>query len=186
MNDIIKLGLILMAIGLISSLALALTFEFTADKIKFQEDNKLKKSLKKALPDADHFEKYNNYYKAFKKEELIGRVMEVHTQGYSSLIKLLVGLDLDNKVIGISVTDQLETPGLGGNIAKDSFLGQFIGKDILSLKLSKHGGAIDGITGATISSQAVIDGIIETKEQCGCDSVTGASNTNNITSYENG
>jgi electron transport complex protein RnfG len=86
-------------------------------------------------------------------------VIKVEATGYSSVISSLVGLDLDNKIIGIEVLSQQETAGLGANIAKESFLKQFIGKTKEELKIKKDGGQIDAITGATISSRAITDGV---------------------------
>ena len=51
-----------------------------------------------------------------------------------------------------------ETSGLGDNAKRDTFRDQFIGATD-TLAVSKDGGTIDALTGATITSRAVTDGV---------------------------
>jgi electron transport complex protein RnfG len=59
----------------------------------------------------------------------------------------------------MSVLSHAETPGLGSKIIEPAFRQQFNGIPLSQLQLSSSGGSIDSITGATISSQAVIDAL---------------------------
>jgi electron transport complex protein RnfG len=59
----------------------------------------------------------------------------------------------------MDVLSHEETPGLGAKIVEDGFQSQFIDIPTESLGLSSAGGSIDAITGATISSQAVVDAL---------------------------
>ena len=59
MKDVIRLGLTLMVIGLIASIALALTNEVTKSQIELQKETQLKHSLVKAVPEAKDFEKWH-------------------------------------------------------------------------------------------------------------------------------
>ena len=77
---------------------------------------------------------------------------------------MLVGIDLKGKIVGINVTSQNETPGLGARVTETKpgedrswFLKQFEGKSASSLSLNN----IDAITAATITSEAVINGVRE-------------------------
>jgi len=174
-KEIIKLGVTLMIITILASLALSLTNKITKEKIEEQKDIQLIMSLAEVLPQADDFKEADEYYDAYLNGEIIGRVLKVNSQGYSSVIKMLVGVNLENKITGIVALDQLETPGLGANIEKRDFLDQFIGKGEEQLKVKQDGGEIDAITGATISSRAVTQGIAEMMAMCPCDGTTGAS-----------
>ncbi len=69
------------------------------------------------------------------------------------------GVDTEYTVTGVKIMTHAETPGLGAKITESFFTDQFNGVAVSDLMLSKDGGAIDTITGATVSSQAVIDGI---------------------------
>ncbi len=79
-----------------------------------------------------------------------------------------------SKILGFTVTDQNETPGLGGRISEDWFQNQFNGETLIndSIVIKKGGtgdsdytnGSVDGITGATRTSdsiQAILDTYID-------------------------
>lgn len=181
MNEMLKLGLTLMVVTLIAALALALTNHYTVYQIEMQKEFAIKKSLNKVIL-ADSFSEEELYYDAYDEEKnMIGRVLKVEAPGYSSIIIALVGINLENKITGIDVVSQQETPGLGANIEKENFLKQFIGKGEEELQLKKDDGSIDAVTGATVSSRAITDGVKKLIEDCACDSVTGASPEGNYT-----
>ena len=94
---------------------------------------------------------------------LIGIVFGVFPKGYSGVIETFVGLDMDTTVMGIRTATPAEglkeTPGLGDKINESGFKCQFIGKKEKEIRLKKDGGTLDAITGATISAQAVVDGV---------------------------
>ncbi|GBR76484.1 electron transport complex protein RnfG [Candidatus Termititenax persephonae] len=91
--------------------------------------------------------------------QLAGYLLPITVRGYSSDIEMLVGLDTEYQIRGLQVLSQAETPGLGTRVADKSFAAQLRGSPAQNLRLRKDGGAVDGITGATITSRAVIDGI---------------------------
>ena len=98
--------------------------------------------------------------------EPVGCVLLASGKGYSSTIEMVVGVDLAGALTGISIVSQQETPGLGAKIteirygeSEPWFQAQFKGKTVTQLSVDKDGGAIDSITGATISSRAVTDGV---------------------------
>jgi electron transport complex protein RnfG len=70
---------------------------------------------------------------------------------------MLVGIDEKGNVSGIEILEQKETPGLGANILTRDFKGQFIGKNEKSALKAKED--IDAVTGATISTNAVCEGV---------------------------
>ena len=85
------------------------------------------------------------------------------TTGFDGDISMMVGIDLQGKVLGISVISHTETAGLGavaaaGTPAGESFRGQFVGASG-SVSVTKDGGTMDAITGATITSRAVCAGV---------------------------
>ena len=76
---------------------------------------------------------------------------------------MMVGVDNDGKVLGISIISHTETAGLGAvaaatTSAGEAFRGQFVGQSG-SVAVSKDGGAMDAITGATITSRAICVGV---------------------------
>jgi len=64
----------------------------------------------------------------------------------------------DGTVSGVSIIKMSETSGLGANASKESFRAQFVGQSG-TLAVSKDGGSIDALTGATITSRAVTSGV---------------------------
>jgi electron transport complex protein RnfG len=98
---------------------------------------------------------------------LLGYAVRVETQGYGGAITLLVGLSPDlSTIMGIEVVEQVETPGLGGNITTDSFKEQFAGLDageavsyVKNVEPDPDRNEIQAISGATITSRAVVSGI---------------------------
>lgn len=177
MNEMLKLGLTLMIVTIVAGAALALTNHFTAEQIEYQKQLVVKESLGKVI-EADSFDEKEEYYDAYDKDKnFIGRVLKIKASGYSSVIEALVGVDSSNNILGVDILSQEETPGLGAKVEEESFLKQFIGKTEKDLKLKKDGGTIDAITGATISSRALTNGIRQKMEQCPCDGETGASPT---------
>jgi len=180
MDETIKLGLILMIVTLVAGVGLALTNYYTASQIEFQKELAIKESLNKVIK-ADSFEEKEEYYEAYVGGRVIGRVLKVVAPGYSSFINALVGINLENKITGIDIVSQGETPGLGANIEKEGFLKQFIKKTKEELKIKKDGGPIDAVTGATISSRAITEGVRKMMEECPCDAVTSASPKANYT-----
>ena len=92
-----------------------------------------------------------------------GYAVEVGPSGFDNTITMMVGIDNEGKVLGISVVSHTETAGLGAvaaakNSAGESFRGQFVGQNG-DLAVTKDGGSIDAITGATITSRAVTEGV---------------------------
>jgi electron transport complex protein RnfG len=70
---------------------------------------------------------------------------------------MLVGVDPELRVKGMKILNQRETPGLGTNVLKPKFIAQFIGKGVKDAFEPKKD--IDAITGATISTRGVCEGV---------------------------
>ena len=99
-----------------------------------------------------------------------GTVLSGSAEGFSkSILKVSFTLDEDEKISSIEVDASSETPGIGSEVGTNqAFLDQFIGKS-LPLKLSaaeagrdtgnEDGSLVDAVSGATISSQAVVDAV---------------------------
>ncbi|MDK2833027.1 MAG: H+/Na+-translocating ferredoxin:NAD+ oxidoreductase subunit [Methanolobus sp.] len=64
-----------------------------------------------------------------------------------------------SNLLGMDVLSHVETPGLGAKITTPAFKNQFRGVPMEQLALSRSGGSIDAITGATVSSQAVVNAL---------------------------
>ena len=92
-----------------------------------------------------------------------GYALEVTPGGFDSTITMMVGVANDGTVTGISVISHTETAGLGAvaaasTSAGESFRGQFVGMGG-SVSVTKDGGEVNAITGATITSRAICTGV---------------------------
>ena len=100
-------------------------------------------------------------YRALSSGRQIGWVIGGGGQGFADRIELLVGVDVGaEKITGLYVLEQKETPGLGNKIVEEGWRQQFVGKAAGRELVVTKGGAsedyeIDAITGATISSESV-------------------------------
>lgn len=81
--------------------------------------------------------------------------------GFSGRINLIVGFYIDGAIKDFVITDHKETPGLGSKINDAKFKKQFNGFNPRKriFKVRQDGGEIDAVTGATISSRAVVGAI---------------------------
>jgi len=89
----------------------------------------------------------------------VGYAFMTNAKGYGGKIGILVGLETNRALRGIRIISHQETPGLGAKIPDTDFLDQFDGLVPDQLVLARDGGAVDAITGATISSRAVAEGV---------------------------
>ena len=89
----------------------------------------------------------------------VGYAFMTNGKGYGGKIGILIGLETNRALRGIRIISHQETPGLGAKIIDVDFLSQFAGLVPDQLVLARDGGAVDAITGATISSRAVAEGV---------------------------
>lgn len=92
-----------------------------------------------------------------------GYAVEVVPAGFNGGITMMVGIDNQGTVLGICVVSNTETAGLGAiagadTSAGEAFRSQFAGTSG-SVAVSKDGGQLDSITGATITSRAICTGV---------------------------
>lgn len=158
----LKLTLTLLLISAVVAGLLGLTNYVTEDKIAQIAAEKTAASMQEVLP-ADEYTPVEytgseaNVVSVHKAGDA-GFVVEVTPSGFGGAIDMVVGVSTDGTVTGVSIVDMSETSGLGANASKDSFRSQYVGKSG-ELAVNKDGGDIDALTGATITSRAVTDGV---------------------------
>lgn len=167
----VVLSLVLLVISVVVALILAFTNSITEQKIAENTVKEQQSAMQTVLPEATDFEDINfsegnvkAVYQATADSELIGWCVSVAPNGYGGAIDLMVGISPDMTLSGIKVVSNSETAGLGAKCTEDSFSSQFGGKSA-PLSVIKNGEAdnsqIVAITGATITSVAVSDGVNE-------------------------
>lgn len=132
---------------------------FTSAIVETQKENKIKSTLESIFPDLTGFEESDDIFIVYEGEQITGYAFIATGNGYGGTLSILVGINQDYSIKGIEVLSHTETPGLGGKITEETFTGQFEGLLADDVALSKDGGKIDAITGATISSRAAASAI---------------------------
>lgn len=184
MKQMIKDALILFAITIISGLLLGAVFQITKEPIALQEQKTKQAACAEVFSAADAFEpvadfdaekaaavladKYpdeqiDEVLAAKASGEQIGYVITVTThEGFGGDIRFMMGVAPDGTLNGISLLAISETAGLG--MQADSVLKpQFANKRVSSFQYTKTGASaeneIDAISGATITTNAVTNGV---------------------------
>lgn len=171
MRDLIHLGGRLFLIALIAGLALGATYYVTKEPIAEQTRLAAEAARTEVFEGTFTLDAQEKLPEAIKtlyiaKGEQDGYVMEVEASGYGGIFTVTVGVTADGVITGVVVGDNSETPGLGKNAQKPEFAAQFAGKDG-SITVKKGGGAsgneVDALTGATITTQAVVNAVNEAR-----------------------
>jgi len=152
----------LTVIVLISVSLLMVINNITAPKVKAQQEAEIKGLLSEMFPVMDNYNYENEIYIIYQDNKEIGYAFLASGKGYGGAINILVGIDMDFRVKDVIIISNTETPGLGSRITESSFTDQFKGLTVDDISLEKNGGKVDAITGATISSNAVVEAIRNT------------------------
>lgn len=187
MKQMMKDAMILFLITLISGAALGLVYEVTKDPIAQQEQKSKNEAYQNVFEAAEDFtelteETYSpDALTAFVKENgfdasidgvaqalsgdgsVLGYVITVTDhEGYGGDIQFTMGVADDGTLNGISLLSISETAGLGMR-AGEVLVPQFAGKQVEKFSYTKTGAAsddqIDAISGATITTNAVVNGV---------------------------
>jgi electron transport complex protein RnfG len=172
MKEMIKMTLSLVAIFIAAGLIMGVTYKYTSPVRFIAEKKEKEEALKAMAPDAtdpiipagnwsSSHGKPNEYYVATSGGKPVAYISSTAGKGYSSYIAMLVSLDTDLKIKDVKILHHGETPGLGDQVEDITFLGQFKGKLLSQIVLLKSETKenIQAITGATISSRAVTNGV---------------------------
>ncbi len=169
MREIFKLSIVLVIITVVSGSLLGVTNNVTKDIIEEKAMEANIEYMKEIFPDADTFSVVEDIdfdlaeeaYVAYESDEIIGYVIKTVKSGYGGDIVQLTGIYIDDVIAGIRIASHNETPSLGEKIVEVDFRDQFVNKSAKAeLKLDgDDDDSIDGITGATTSSKAVIDAV---------------------------
>ena len=178
MREIVKMMIVLTVISIFSGVTLAFFERKTREPIEYQRlrfikgpavlavlsnyDNDPIKDHKKnvVLKESEGLITQKSIFPAKKNGKCFAIAYEVMGEGYHGTVGIMVGIDIKSgNLTGMKVTTHTETPGLGARIVEPAFYEQFAGLGIQDLALSNKGGKINAVSGATISSQGVVEAI---------------------------
>lgn len=176
-STLINMVAVLLGITLVASAGVGVVNMITVAPIAAAEKAATTEALKQVLPafDATTMQELTLdqmpivVYTATKDNQTVGYAIQTMTkQGFSGVVRLMVGFTPDGEVINVNVLAQNETPGLGTKMADagNPLLSSVQGKKPEAMKLvegklavKKDGGDVDALTAATISSRAYVDAI---------------------------
>ena len=176
-GGIMMLVVVLGLITFVCALLLGVINDVTKDKIEQNNIDKRNAAMAEIIPDAEFADVevaaewktpadknqpvVSGVYEAVKGGEHAGYCVQVEPKGFGGALTLIVGINADGTVAGAKVTAHGETPGLGAKAQADAaWIGQYAGQPADgSLAVTKDGGTINAITGATITSRAVTLGV---------------------------
>lgn len=173
-NKLFKLTAFLLIVSGVSAFMIAYVNHITIDKIQAQNAQKLQAGYTEVYPEATDYvdaayagedTTITAVVSAQKNGEELGVIYTVAPGGYGGTVKTLVGFDIETqKVTGIKILSQAETPGLGGNCTQPWFAARFAGKSgaqplqVVKTETSSDS-EVQAITAATITSTAVVTGV---------------------------
>ena len=158
MKKIIHLTVFLAVVGALSAGVLSYVNDLTAPIIEAQKLAAVKESLEVLYPGANFSElsteaDETGLVSAAYQAEGKGYIYSVQVVGYNSStpIDFMMSIDNDGTISGYVVLTQQETNGIGSRVADDEFKNTVVGKGIND--------SISTLSGATVSSTAVVKGI---------------------------
>jgi len=168
MKELLKIIRVLTIVCVLCAFFLSFTHMLAKEKIEFNAKKRIEDAITNLAPLADEIKEIQieneTIYELFdKNDKLIGYAFLAAGQGYQGKIKIMTVIDRSlKKLTGIEVVESIETPGLGAKIKESSFKNQFgnltVSKAIECVKGQAQGNnQIEAITGATVSSRAVVN-----------------------------
>ena len=171
-SQILKLALVLLAVAAVIAFVLGAVNEITKGPIEQYLNGKRDAAYAMVMPgDGNTYEEIdagsyandpsNSITKLCTAKDAsgndIGYVAETTFSGAQGMITMVIGLDNDLTCTGIGMTEHSETSGLGAKAADptDPFPQSMVGLTD-GAKLSKDGGSVSAISGATLTSRAVV------------------------------
>ncbi len=157
---ILRLALTLLVITALVAGLLAGVNAITKDRIAAAKAEKTAKAIAEVLPDGasakalDSFTDKSGIVSAIYESDS-GYAVKVAPNGFGGAIEMMVGISKEGKVLGIAIISHAETPSLGAVAADKGSKGQAFRDQFVD-----YDGQLDAISGATITSKAVEEGVL--------------------------
>lgn len=140
-SSLVKPTLSLVVISALVTGALAFTFQMTAPVIQANQIKAEKEAAEAVLAGQE------------------GTALKTQVKSYGGKLEMMVGISPDGKILGVKILSHSDTPGLGTQPMESDYLAQYAGLDVLSGNHIKDDTQVDAVTGATISSNAIYQGV---------------------------
>ena len=160
--EVLGIGLRLLAVCVVVAAVVALVNEVTRDRYARiqQEEKQSAMATIFGVADIAYRDLGGEVYEIMQGDTLLGYCVESTGAGFGGDLSLMVGFHSDRSVRGVQILSHSETPGVGAKVDDPAYLSQYAG---VSGDLTL-GEEIDAISGATISSRAVLSGVKSAQE----------------------
>ena len=157
---------VLTLVCVITTFLLAATYGATKDTIAANILREQEMAMKTLLPNADSFMEIpapevkgvSKLFEVKQGAETIGYVVMSEGRGYGGKFPVIVAFNLDQTLVGVTITGTQETPGFGKQVENPAYQEQFKGMAAdKEFTYSKESGKtnFDQATRATITSKAI-------------------------------
>lgn len=177
MKKSVHMVLVLSIVGMISGASLVGVYQYAQPRIEENKKAEIRRAVFEVLPEAKDYSVITKedrliYQGLDSSGKLVGYAFIGEAPGYQGIIEIMIGMDPElNQTRGIQILESLETPGLGAKITSKSFREQFRTLlvvpliELIKQKKAEEDNQVQAITGATISSQTVVDILNNTIEE---------------------
>lgn len=175
-KEYIQPTLVLVLICLVMTFALAYVNSVTAPIIADNSAKAADATRTELLPAATSFTEYDGDLVVVTPDQIyvddcyiadgVGMVVTVKTKSFGGILTEMVGLDAEGNITGVKVTAHADTKGLGTKAHDSAYLAQYIGINALANADNIKGdSAVSHVSGATISSNGVYQGVCAALQQ---------------------
>ena len=187
-QTIIKTGATLAVIAAICTTLVAATYQLTRERIVANEKALLEQALQPALAGIFYEGGVSEsrlvmlpphdlpgsdaalIYRVYAQDKPVAALFAVTARdGFSGVIRILVGVEFDGTITGVRILQHRETPGLGDKIesTRSDWIFQFDGRsmgnpEVTGWAIRNDGGEFDQLTGASVTPRAVIGTVRDT------------------------
>jgi len=172
--------IVLTLIAAVAGVALSGVYSMTQATIEKQELQKKTAAYKEVCPEASTFEtletaekllaaqdekampRINEFYEGRREDgSVAGYAVSMTSKGFGGDVTMALGLTPEGEIVRIAFTELTETAGLGMRASEDGFRNQFVGKSgqVTLVKGDAGDGEISALSGATVTSNAVVNGV---------------------------
>jgi electron transport complex protein RnfG len=187
-QTIIKTGVTLAVIAAICTTLVAATYQITRERIVANDKALLEQALQPALAGVFYDGGVSEsrlvllpphdlpgsdaalINRVYAQDKPVAALFAVTARdGFSGVIRILVGVEFDGTITGVRILQHRETPGLGDKIesTRSDWIFQFDGRsmgnpEVTGWAIRNDGGEFDQLTGASVTPRAVIGAIRDT------------------------
>lgn len=165
--ETLKTAIILLLVTGITVILLAVVNYVTKGPIAELEKKELDNTIGEMFPNAEYVKvgdaelsaPTSELYAITENGEVTGFCVIAVPKGFGGDVKMLVGVDVDENVVGVKILADSETATKVAPVKDAEYLKNQYASKKAPFSFTKDGGNVDAVTSSTVSSKAVLDGV---------------------------